>query len=237
MSREASGSRSTGELPVLFVDDFIAVVDKPAGIPTERTRDPLREHVLSRARAVLGLPPDAFLSAPHRLDRDTSGALLLARSPEVLAALNADFRQRRVHKEYVAVVHGSPAADTWRCETFLAPVGRRGGIEVWGSVRAGGRKAITSFRVLERGEVSRIACVLETGRTHQARVHAAESGYPIAGDALYGAPEREHQELGRHLLHAARLEFVHPTQGVSMDVAAPVPELFRRFVRQRAQRR
>lgn len=184
----------------------LVVVAKPPGLPTEPTRDPARPSVLSLLRAALALPPAAFLQAPHRLDLDTSGVLLVARDRAMAAALGEAFRVRAIEKTYLAVVHGSPeaAAGTW--SSFLAPVERSARATRWGSVRAGGKKAVTDWRVLRRdGDRSLVECRPRTGRTHQLRVHLAEAGHPIVGDEHYGAPRGEHARVGRFLLHAWRL--------------------------------
>lgn len=192
---------------VLHQGEGLVAVDKPAGLPTEPTRDPARPNVLSALRAQWKLNESEFLAVPHRLDRDTSGVLLIARTKEALAALNKAFAERRARKIYVALVHGTMLLDEGRIESFLASVGKREGIEAQGAVRSGGKKAITTYRVLERrGGLTLVECELETGRTHQARVHMAELGHPLVGDELYGAPAGEHARVGRHMLHARLIE-------------------------------
>lgn len=216
-------------LRVLYRDGTVAAVDKPAGLPAEPTRDPRRPSALGLARDALGLDADGYLGLPHRLDRDTSGVLLLALDPGTLAALGRSLEERQGQKLYVALVHGSWDEAVTRIESHLAPVGERGGTEVMGSVRSGGKRAVTLVRVLERGpRHTLVECTLETGRTHQLRVHLSEAGHPIAGDELYGAPRGEHAELGRHLLHARRVELPHPArEGASLVVESPVPDAFR----------
>jgi 23S rRNA pseudouridine1911/1915/1917 synthase len=217
------------ELRILHREDALVAVDKPAGIPSEPTLDPGRPNVLALARRALALPEEAFLGLPHRLDRDTSGVLLLACTSDALAALGRSLEQRAGRKLYVAVVHGRVAQDEGRIESFLATVGRRKGVDVMGSVRSGGRKAISTYRVLERArDRTLVECALETGRTHQLRVHLSELGHPIIGDELYGAPSNEHAQLGRHLLHARLVELPHPSRaGELLRVDSPVPEEFR----------
>lgn len=193
-------------MPILHRGASLVVVAKPPGIPTEPTRDPARPSVVSLVREALGLSPEAFVQVPHRLDLDTSGVLLLARDRETLAALNEAFASRAVEKTYLAVVHGSPERDAGTWSSFLGPVERSARKTRWGSVRAGGKKAITEYRVLRRdGERSLVECRPKTGRTHQLRVHLSEAGCPIVGDELYGAPAGEHARVGRFLLHAWRL--------------------------------
>ncbi len=192
--------------PILHEGPSLLVVAKPPGVPTEPTRDPARPSVLSLLRASLGLPAEAFLQVPHRLDLDTSGVLLVARDRATLAALGEALRSRTIEKTYLAVVHGTPepAAGTW--SSFLAPVERSARSTRMGSVRAGGKKAVTEYRVLRPdGARSLVECRPATGRTHQLRVHLSEAGHPIVGDELYGAPRGEHARVGRFLLHAWRL--------------------------------
>lgn len=193
-------------MPIVHCSDALLVVAKPPGVPTEPTRDPARPSVVSLVRAALQLPHDAFLQVPHRLDRDTSGVLLLARDPATLAALNEAFAARTISKTYLALVHGTPADDAGTWASFLAPVQRSARATRWGSVRAGGKKAITEYRVLRRDrEQALVECRPQTGRTHQLRVHLSEAGHPIVGDERYGAPPGEHARVGRFLLHAWRL--------------------------------
>jgi 23S rRNA pseudouridine1911/1915/1917 synthase len=191
---------------VLHQSASLLVVAKPPGVPTAPTRDPARPSVISLVREALELPAEAFLEVPHRLDLDTSGVLLLARDRDTLAALGEAFRSRTIDKTYLAVVHGSPREDAGTWSSFLAPVERSAHTTRWGSVRAGGKKAITGYRVLRRdGARSLVECHPQTGRTHQLRVHLAEAGHPIVGDELYGAPLGEHARIGRFLLHAWRI--------------------------------
>lgn len=199
----------------------LLVVDKPAGIPSTPTRDPARPSIVSTVRAMLGLAPGDVLEAPHRLDRDTSGVLALALDRATLAALGEAFATRRVQKIYLARVHGIPREDAGMWSSFLADVARSGGRARWGSVRAGGKKAITEYRVVgRRGDEAIVECRPQTGRTHQLRVHLAEAGHPIVGDELYGAPRGEHARVGRVLLHAWQL-VLPPGFGVDAPLQSP----------------
>lgn len=210
---------------ILHDDPSLLVVAKPPGVPTEPTRDPARPSVISLVKHALRLPTEAFLQVPHRLDRDTSGVLLLARDPITLAALNEAFASRTVTKTYLALVHGSPHEDSGTWSSFLAPVERSARHTRWGSVRSGGKKAITEYRVLRRdAHHTLVECRPRTGRTHQLRVQLSEAGHPIVGDELYGAPRGEHGRFGRFLLHAWRLALPpwpdHPAMSVEQ---APDP--------------
>jgi 23S rRNA pseudouridine1911/1915/1917 synthase len=194
-------------IAILHCDAALVVVSKPAGVPTEPTRDPARPSVPDLVRAALGLPATARLVVPHRLDLDTSGVLALARDAATLAALGEAFRVRAVDKAYLALVHGRPAPAQGTWASFLAPVARSARATRWGSVRAGGKKAITHYRVLRCDDArALVECRPATGRTHQLRVHLSEAGHPIVGDERYGAPAGEHARVGRFLLHAWRLQ-------------------------------
>jgi 23S rRNA pseudouridine1911/1915/1917 synthase len=210
-----SEEKAAPAVRVLHEDAALLVVEKPAGLPSEPTRDPRRPSVLGSFERAVGLP--------HRLDLDTSGVLVLAKTKEALAALNVAFESRAAHKVYEALVHG-PFEGERMIESFLAPAGERAGKERFASVHSGGKKAITLVRALRaEGEQARVACEPQTGRTHQIRVHLAEAGHPIVGDELYGAPRGEHARLGRFLLHARVLEVEHPLTGERVRFESAVP--------------
>ena len=212
---KAPEEKAAAPVRILHEDAALLVVEKPAGLPSEPTRDPRRPSVLGSFARAVGLP--------HRLDLDTSGVLVLAKTKEALAALNEAFESRSALKVYEALVHGSLEGER-TIETFLAPAGERGGKERFGSVRSGGKKAITVVRVLRvEGERTRVECEPHTGRTHQIRVHLSEAGHPIVGDELYGAPRGENAKLGRFLLHARVLEVVHPLTGERVRFESAVP--------------
>lgn len=213
---------------ILYRDEALAAVEKPAGLPAEPTRDPRRGSALELARRELGLGAEVRIGLPHRLDRDTSGVLVIGLTRAALAELGRAFEERRTRKLYAALVHGRVATDELLVEDHLAAVGERDGIEFHGRVRAGGKKAASRVRVLARGAATTLVEVeLLTGRTHQARVHLAGLGHPILGDELYGAPAGEHARLGRYLLHAARLELPHPLRaGETLVLESALPAGF-----------
>lgn len=214
------------ELLLLHDDPDCAVVAKPAGLPVlpARVGAPSVEGAASRlgrfdvgGRAAPGLP--------HRLDRDTSGCLLLARTDAALAALKGAFEAGAVEKEYRVLVAGAPpersALDT--------PYGRSPSDPRRFTTRvASARRARLSFTVVERlAGASLLAVVLDTGRTHQIRVQLAEAGWPVLGDAVYGVPS---PAIGRQALHAERLAFPRPAGGARVEVRAPWPEDLARAV-------
>lgn len=210
------------QVPVLYEDEHLLVVDKPAGMPVH----PSRGHYSGTlVHALLGhglAGGDSFRpGVVHRLDKDTSGLLVVAKSGEVHRRLVAMMKKRAVDRRYLALVHGGFATESG---TIEAPVGRdpvrRTSMTVGG---VGAREARTHFRVLERlGDFSLVEARLETGRTHQIRVHFLAIGHPVVGDPVYA--RRDAVGLGRQFLHSYRLSFAHPMTGESLDVEAPLPE-------------
>ena len=223
-------------IPILWHDDDILVVDKPAGLVCHPTNNRRRSSLLFRVREQENLPD---LSLGHRLDRETSGVLLLVRHPAAGRALTDAFMERRVEKTYLALVHGDPAWDTFTAEGPLGPA-RGSRIYVKQAVdRERGRPARTQFLVRRRaGDMALVEARPESGRRHQIRVHLADAGHPVVGDKLYGPDERYYlhyiykrfdaamaARLGaeRHLLHAAAIDFPHPRDGRRIAVRAPMP--------------
>jgi 23S rRNA pseudouridine1911/1915/1917 synthase len=215
-ARDAAGP----PLAVLHDDPDCLVVVKPAGLPVEPARAGAPSAVGAASRlGAFDVGGSAVPGLPHRLDRDTSGCLLLARSDRALAALRGAFEEGRVEKEYLALVAGAPP-DAGALDT---PYGRSAADPRRFTTRvASARRARLSFRVAERlREAALLRVVLDTGRTHQIRVQLAEAGFPVLGDAVYGAPSGA---IGRQALHAARLAFPRPADGARVEVRAEVPE-------------
>jgi 23S rRNA pseudouridine1911/1915/1917 synthase len=207
---------------VAYEDEHLLVVDKPAGVVVH----PARGHAtgtLAQALAQRGADggDPGRAGIVHRLDRDTSGLLAVAKSDEVHRALKALLASRRLRREYLALVDGHVSA---RTGTIDAPIGRDRRDRVRVSIETDHpRPARTHFeveRVLPAATLLRVA--LETGRTHQIRVHMAAIGHPVAGDPLYGSPGQF--GLGRQFLHAHRLALVHPITGEQLDLRSPLPE-------------
>jgi len=214
---------------VAYEDDHLLVVDKPAGVVVH----PARGHAtgtLAQALAGRGAGGEDPWRAGivHRLDRDTSGLLVVAKTDEVHRALKALLASRRLRREYLALVDGHPSA---RTGTIDAPVGRDRREPLRMSVDTDHlRAARTHFeteRVLPAATLLRVT--LETGRTHQVRVHMAAIGHPVSGDPLYGEAGR--YGLARQFLHAARLAFPHPITGEQVDVRSELPEDLREALR------
>ena len=209
-------------LVVRFEDEHLLVVDKPAGVvthPSAGHRTGTLVHGLL-ARAIAGGDDPTRPGIVHRLDRDTSGLLVVARSPRAHRRLQRLLRERRVDRRYLALVHG-PAPPAL---TISRPVGRDPRARTRMSTSApAGRDAVTHVRRLEEmGAYALVEARLETGRTHQIRVHLEAEGMPVAGDPVYGR-RRDDLGVGRQFLHAARLSFPHPETGEPVDVESPLP--------------
>jgi 23S rRNA pseudouridine1911/1915/1917 synthase len=208
---------------VRYEDDALLVVDKPAGVVVH----PARGHQTGtlaqalRAHGVGGGDEPWRAGIVHRLDRDTSGLLVVAKNDEVHRALKALLTERELRREYLALVDGHPPA---RTGTIDAPIGRHRRDRVLMSIETDApREARTHFeldRALPTSSLLRV--VLDTGRTHQIRVHLAAIGHPVCGDPQYGVAGRF--GLERQFLHAARLAFPHPVGGEPVDVVSPLPE-------------
>jgi 23S rRNA pseudouridine1911/1915/1917 synthase len=222
------GTMTLPPFVVRYEDEDLAVVAKPAGVVVHRAPG-IHEPTLVDALAVrMPLAPAAGEDRPgvvHRLDRDTSGLLVVAKTDAAHAALVEAIRQRRVERRYLALVAGAFGLPTGRIE---APVGRLLADRTRMGVRPDGREAVTDFRVLEpMGAVSLIEAKLGTGRTHQIRVHLAHVGHPVVGDRTYGRPAaRLAGQLGleRPFLHACSLRFRHPVTGAELSVDEPLPD-------------
>lgn len=163
----------------------------------------------------------------HRLDRETSGAILFALGEEARLRFESLFFTRAMEKEYVAIVCGCPKESSGRIENYLGPRHKRGNFAVWGEVPKdkGGVLATTDWEVLAQGkEAALVRCYPETGRTHQIRVHLAGLGCPIIGDRRYFGNRRSPYFASRCLLHAHRLTFTDPLNGSKVSVAAPIPK-------------
>jgi len=216
-------------LNIVFEDEWLLVIDKPAGLvvhPTPTHQGGTLVHALLHHWQ--GNRPGLDPVRPgivHRLDKDTSGLLVVAKDPETLAALARQFLHRRVRKEYWAAVWGLPRSTSGTIEKPIArdPVHRKR----MTVVQRGGRSARTTYALLcHRPPWSWLAVYPETGRTHQIRVHLAHLGHPIVADPLYGRARKlpEGVAVPRQALHAAALEFSHPVTGESLAFRAPLPE-------------
>lgn len=218
-----------GRLKVLYEDPHVLVVDKPAGLLSQATAEQEEDTLVSRAQRYLMYRHGAgrtFIGVVHRLDKDTSGALALARSPQSIRAFQQLFRDHDIERQYLAVVEGAVRRETGTIDKALVTDRgdlRRGVARLPGE----GKRAVTHFRVVERfGSVATlVACWLETGRTHQIRIHMAEMGHPVLGDPVY-RPRLQPSckaKFHRQALHAQTLGFVHPITGTEVRVESALP--------------
>jgi 23S rRNA pseudouridine1911/1915/1917 synthase len=248
--RSHGGRPRDPEIHLRYVDPDLVVVDKPAGLVTVPYEPDERDTLLHRAHAALRrreggrhLPP---LRVVQRLDKDTSGVLVLARTRRAERGLGEQFRRHDVHRLYLGLAYGRVVADTH--DTWLVPDrgdGRRGSFRGRGRPPEGARRAVTHVEVRERFSgagvswtrspwpgITLVACTLETGRQHQIRIHLGEQGTPLVGEKVYdrdydgprlhGLPQGD----GRPMLHAAELGFVHPTREAPMRFACDLPSDF-----------
>jgi len=230
-----TGSRAVASaVEIVHADAHVVVVVKPAGllsVPTrERERDTLLSHVARRLARRQGRRP--FLGVVQRLDRDTSGLMVLAATRGAEQELQGQLADRSLSRGYEAVVVGVPEAAAGTIDRELVGDGlrRRRGVADPGER---GKPALTHWRVLERFAGSaRLSVTIETGRTHQIRIHLASIGHPVVGDRVYRAPDGTPPPawLDRQALHAAHLAFLHPATGRRMEFETPPPEDLARLI-------
>ncbi len=219
-------------LNIVYQDSFIAVINKPAGLVVHPAAGHERDTLVNGLVGMGLLKGEEGNIRPgivHRIDKDTSGLIVVALAPEATDGLIPQFASHSIEREYVAVVAGSPPdSGTFRTLHGRHPTNR---LKFSGNVR-NGKEAVTHYCVLERfGSIaSLVSARLETGRTHQIRVHFSEAGYPLIGDGLYktGGLRKEVSELWnliqRQALHARVLGFVHPVSGENLRFEAPLPD-------------
>jgi 23S rRNA pseudouridine1911/1915/1917 synthase len=226
-------------LAVLHRDRALFIIDKPAGLVVHPGAGNPR-HTLQNA--LLGLDPQLAVvpraGLVHRLDKDTSGLMLVARTLEVHTALTAALAARAIRREYLAVCSGVMTAGG----TVDAPIGRHRAQRTRMAVRADGRRALTHYRVVRRFPAhTLVRATLETGRTHQIRVHLAHLGFPLVGDPVYGGRRRIPagsspalatllRSFPRQALHAARLALTHPLSGRELECESPLPADMRQLL-------
>jgi 23S rRNA pseudouridine1911/1915/1917 synthase len=214
-------------LKIVYQDPDLVVIDKPAGLvvhPADGTPSgTLVNALLSLFPDIAGVGSEMRPGIVHRLDKDTSGLMVVARNESSYAFLSRQIEARKVNRRYVALVHGNIKEDKGIID---APVGRHPQVRQKMAVGEfeGSRRAITNFEVLRRyGDYSLIDVAPVTGRTHQIRVHFDYIGHPLAGDQVYG-PGRGSRDMSRQALHAYRLGLTHPSSGGYMEFDSPIPE-------------
>ena len=221
-------------LTIVHEDADIIVIDKPAGLVVhpgagqpDRT---LLNALLAHAPRLSGVPRAGIV---HRLDKDTSGLLVVAKTVQAQADLVKQLAERTMRRIYLAVVQGDPPASG----TIDAPLGRDVRSRVRMAVTHRGKPARTAFRVVERfGDAALVECRLETGRTHQIRVHLQHIRHPLVGDSVYRRGTRHGLSFPRQALHAAELTLTHPRSGKSMTWRAPLPRDITRLLRELRER-
>lgn len=206
---------------IVHSDDALLVVDKPAGLVVHPAPSHKGPTLVDALEGMAGGGEDFRPGIVHRLDKDTSGLMVVARGDAAHTALSAQIKAREVERVYLALVEGALES---RSGTIDAPLGRDRRRRTRRAVRGAGEKdARTHFEVIERLPADTYAeATLETGRTHQIRVHFGAIGHPVAGDPEYGTPGRH--GLKRQFLHAARLRFRHPVSGEELAFESPLPE-------------
>ena len=225
-------------LNIVYEDESVIVVDKPAGLvvhPAPGHPDgTLVNAILHHCPSLAGIGGVARPGIVHRLDRDTSGLMVVAKTAQAMASLAHNFHKPGgIRKIYRTLVHGCPQALSGTVENLIgrSPADRK----KMAIVRVNGKNAVTHWKTVGRyGALSLVECLIDTGRTHQIRVHMASLGCPVAGDATYGKPARDKMLSPvpqRQLLHAFRLAFPHPAGGREMAFESPLPADFAPYMR------
>jgi len=242
-------------LDIVYEDDYLAVINKPAGMVVHPGAG-VSSGTLANALAYhFGMPvlhfteqhaderskiqnPKSKIGLVHRLDKDTSGLIVVAKSEEISDALSEQFRERDVFKSYVALVHGSPDL---KAGTIEAPIARNKHNRLQMRVAAHGRSALSLWKVRKRlAKFTLLDVEIKTGRTHQIRVHLASINHPVVGDETYNAGRdntvadieirKAIQDLGRFFLHAERLAFTHPKTGERLEFRQEIPKELKQFL-------
>jgi 23S rRNA pseudouridine1911/1915/1917 synthase len=213
------------KLRIVYEDNDLLVVDKPAGMAVHpspgHSEGTLVHALLAHSPELSTVGGEGRPGIVHRLDKDTSGLIIVAKNDDAHLALAKQLKDRRVEKTYVALVEGRVEPSEG---TIDAPIARHPAHRQRMAVVAGGRASRTRYRVLRViGGYSLLELHPETGRTHQLRVHLASIGHPVAGDRVYGRSTRD-EAFPRQLLHAQRLGFAHPRTGARIEVEAELPE-------------
>lgn len=218
-------------LDILYEDEHLLIINKPAGLVVHPSaghdEGTLVHALLSHCTDLAGIGGVERPGIVHRLDKDTTGAIVVAKTDQAHQNLQAQIKAKTARREYLGIVYGAPreAAGTIDLPLGRHPVDRKKQAVV--PVERGGRPAVTHWQVQERlGNYTVMRFELETGRTHQIRVHSAEMGHPIVGDVVYGRGRSVGVNLPGQALHAWRLTLAHPVTGDPLQAVAPIPETF-----------
>ena len=234
-------------LDVVYEDDDVAVINKPAGMMVHagagatddaRNRGTLVNALLHHLNSLSSAGGELRPGIVHRLDKETSGLIVVAKNDDAHRKLSSQFAAREVKKKYVALVHGWLKKDSG---TIAQSISRDRVRRTRMTTRlAGGRSAVTHYRVAQRldtkfGKFTLLDVKIDTGRTHQIRVHVAAIGHPVVGDTVYGAPRQSRGKsavisLPRNFLHSAELEFVHPRTGKTIALKSALPQQLQEFL-------
>ena len=211
---------------ILYEDNDIAVIDKRAGLVIHPSygheSGTLVNAIMFHINDLSGINGEIRPGIVHRLDKDTSGLIIIAKNDKAHNKLSEMFKNKEINKTYLAIVKGSLGKDSGRLETQMGrdPKDRK----KMNVLKIGGKTAITNYEVLDKNDkFSLVKVNIETGRTHQIRVHMKYLGYPILGDSVYG---KESKSVKRQMLHAYKLEFIHPVTGKEMIIKSEIPKDF-----------
>jgi 23S rRNA pseudouridine1911/1915/1917 synthase len=238
-------------LSILYEDEDALAIDKPPMLPVHPSGRHLTDTLIQRVHAHYRVETAERSARPrlaHRIDRETSGVVLIGKRPRAHSELMRQFEDREVEKEYLAIVQGSPSFDSGRIDFPIGPA-RKSTIGIKVACRPDGQPALTTWRVVSRHRgCTLVACQLHTGRQHQIRVHMEAIGHPLVGDKLYGYGEEYFQkqsddaltrddlavlELPRQALHSHRLVFTSPSCGKRIEVVSPLAPDLAAFLSQR----
>ena len=233
-------------LDIVFEDEYLAVINKPAGmvvhpgagVQSGTLANAIAYHFALEVPPAGGAPNELRIGIVHRLDKDTSGLIVVAKSDEIHEALSEQFRERSVYKSYIALVHGSPDQNTGKIE---APIGRNKHNRLRMKVASHGRSALSLWKVRKRyGKFTLLDVEIKTGRTHQIRVHMGYINHPVVGDEIYNEGRdntvadlnvrKAIASLGRFFLHAEKLTFTHPKTGELMEFRQELPPELANFL-------
>lgn len=232
------------DVPILFEDSDVVIINKPPGVVVNNAESVKGETIQDWAHQAYPVDRLQFTEEEkdfvdragivHRIDKETSGILIIAKNPRTFFALQGLFKERTIDKTYLALVHGKPPREG----DIHAPVGRLPWNKERFGIVPGGKESVTQYKVLKTfqangEEISLVQVRPKTGRTHQIRVHFKYLGYPLVGDYLYAGRKvsrDDRQWATRVMLHAVKIEFLHPTTGQALAIEAPIPDDMKRII-------